>query len=126
LYDRAGQEEAARAAFRRAAECGDRHVRREALAQLAITLRREGQYDAAAEHWQQVLDLAGGAASPLGRRAAEALAIHHEHRKKDAAMAQGYAASLARHASGSYRREVERRMNRIERKLAGENRRPLL
>jgi len=126
LYDRAGQHDAARTAFCRAAECGDRHVRREALAHMAVTLRREGDYEAAADHWQQVLDLTGGAASPLGRRAAEALAIHHEHRKKDAATAQSYAASLARHASGSYRREVERRMNRIERKLAGENRRPLL
>jgi uncharacterized protein YprB with RNaseH-like and TPR domain len=117
LYDRAGDRDAAEAAFTRAADSSDHHVRRQALAHRAVTLRRDGHHDEAAECWQRVLDLSDGASSSLGRRATEALAIHHEHRRKDASAARRYAEALERHASGSYRREVERRMSRLDRKL---------
>ncbi len=57
-----------------------------ALARLAAMLGRGGQHDEAAEAWQGVLDHRAPvrrASRPLERRAAEALAIHHEHRARD-------------------------------------------
>jgi uncharacterized protein YprB with RNaseH-like and TPR domain len=126
IYARAGDHDAAEQALARAAESGDDDVRRQALAHLAVTLRRDGRHEEAADRWQQILDLPSGAASALGRRATEALAIHHEHRRKDMAAARRYAEALERHASGSYKREVERRMSRIERKQARREEKPLL
>jgi uncharacterized protein YprB with RNaseH-like and TPR domain len=119
IYDRAGEHDRAQEAYDRAARIGDAGTRRQALAHLAIRLRRAGRHEEAADRWQQVLDLgpAEGRGSALDRRAAEALAIHHEHRRKDMTMARRYTAALQQQAAGSFRRDVERRMNRIERKL---------
>ena len=49
--------------------------------------------------------------------AAEALAIHHEHRARDLAGARRYAESLRTQAIGQQAREAERRLARLDRKL---------
>ena len=120
LYERAGELARARQAYEAAAQSIDTDVRRRALACLAAGLRREERYDEAAEAWQEVLDLGtrgrSRMPSPLDRRAAEQLAIHHEHRKKDVDAARRYAEALGRDASGALRREVDRRMSRLNRK----------
>jgi hypothetical protein len=125
LYARAGQVDRATAAFERAAHAGaDADTRRQALAHIATSLRRARRYEEAARHWQQVLELAPGHGEPwssLDRRAAEALAIHHEHRSKDIEAARRYAARLEPQASGAFRRDLERRVTRIERKLRGKS-----
>ena len=119
LYERAGDHARASLAFERAVESGDAPVKRRALACLALGLRRESRYEEAATAWQQVLDMApsNGELSSIDRRAVEALAIHHEHRKKDPGTARRYAEALGQQASGSLRREVDRRIGRLDRKL---------
>ena len=95
-------------------------MRCDALARMAMLHRRAGAFDAAAAAWQGVLDGLvdrGAAATPLGRRAAEALAIHHEHRARNLPAAKRYAESLRKEASGRFRQEVSHRIDRIDRKL---------
>ena len=62
-------------------------VKVEALRSLALAARRARQFEAAAERWQQLLELPGCPRSVL-REASEALAIHHEHRARDLAAAR--------------------------------------
>jgi hypothetical protein len=119
LYERAGAIDRATEAYEMAASDGDRDTRRAALSRLAVLLRRDGQFDQAAAAWQGVLEMSGreAAGSPLARRAAEALAIHHEHRAHDLKAARRYAAALENHATGRYRNDVRHRLDRIDRKL---------
>ena len=122
LYERAGQTDRATRAFELAAETGDREVRSHALARLAVLLRREAKFEESAAAWRGVLDLLGrgrSAASPLARRAAEALAIHHEHRVRDLSVARRYAEKLKTDAKGRFRQDVEHRLGRLDRKLKG-------
>jgi uncharacterized protein YprB with RNaseH-like and TPR domain len=126
LYARAGHAERARLAFERAADGLDRDVRREALFELAAIYRREARYDEAAEAWETMLRLRPRAArddSTLDRRALEALAVHHEHRRKDLDAARRYAEALGRQASGRLRREAEHRMKRLDAKRERQTRR---
>jgi uncharacterized protein YprB with RNaseH-like and TPR domain len=118
LYARAGRGGAAREAYERAADSADRGVRRRALAQLALLFRRERRFDEAAEAWQAVLDLSDPGRDSLHQQAAEALAIHHEHRRKDVPAARRYAETLARGVSGRRKLDVDHRLDRINRKLA--------
>jgi uncharacterized protein len=123
LYERAGDIPAARHAFEVAAASADRGSRREALARLAAMHRRGRQHDEAARAWEQLLETKGTGTSTdasLDRRAIEALAIHHEHRRKDLAGARRLAEALGREASGRLRREADHRLRRIERKLKRE------
>ncbi len=125
LYERVGQTDRATRAFELAAATGDRDVRSHALARLAVLLRRGARFDESAAAWRGVLDLAGrgdDAASPLARRAAEALAIHHEHRARDLSKARRYAESLKTDAKGRFRQDVEHRIGRLDRKLQGSER----
>ena len=119
LYERAGDVERAVAAYELAAAGGDRVVRRHALARLAVLLRRAAKFEDAAAAWQGVLELRDGESglSPIERRAAEALAIHHEHRARDLAKARRYAEALRREASGRKRQEISHRLDRLNRKL---------
>jgi uncharacterized protein len=126
MYERAGQTDRATRAFELAAATGDRQVRSHALARLAVLLRREAKFEESADAWRGVLDLVGrdrGAASPLARRAAEALAIHHEHRARDLSKAMRYAESLKIDATGRFRQDVEHRLGRLDRKLKTSDRR---
>jgi uncharacterized protein YprB with RNaseH-like and TPR domain len=119
LYARAGLTDAARHAFERAAAGLDRDVRREALAELAAAYRREARHDEAAVAWEEILRTTparDAQASNLDRRACEALAIHHEHRRNNLDVARRYAEALGRQASGRLRREVDHRMKRLDAK----------
>ena len=119
MYERAGDRARARQCFEMAAgSIGDADVRREGLARLAASLRREARYDEAARAWEGVLAVtARDGASSLDVMANEALAIHHEHRRRDLATARRYAEALERQASARLRRNVDHRIRRLDRKL---------
>jgi uncharacterized protein YprB with RNaseH-like and TPR domain len=120
LYERGDRHEEARRCFESAVRSTDPDIRRQALAHLARRLRRESRHDEAAEAWQRLLEMTSersGASTTLDRSAIEALAVHHEHRRKNLALARRYAEALARQASGAFRQEVHRRISRLDRKL---------
>ena len=119
LYERAGDRDRAHRSYEMAAaSVGDGDVRREALARLAASLRREARFEEAARAWEGVLAVRGrDEASSLDVMANEALAIHHEHRRRDLQTARRYAEALERQASARARRDVDHRIKRIDRKL---------
>lgn len=120
LYERVGDTGRALHAFERAAQAGDRDVRVHALARMAAALGRQGRYDEAADAWQAVLEESRsprGPMTPLARRAAEALAIHHEHRARNLTTARTYAEQLQAEAAGRARQDAAHRLGRIDRKL---------
>jgi uncharacterized protein YprB with RNaseH-like and TPR domain len=123
LYERGGQLEAARRSFEMAvAGCGDPAVRRDALVRLAAGFRRQARHEEAARAWEEVLSIPSAQSdrSPaVDRLAIEALAIHHEHRRKDLAAARRYAEALRRKTSERARADIEHRLRRIDRKLNG-------
>jgi len=129
VYERAGQPERAMEAYERAAGPGsDRDLRAHALAHLAPMLSRLGRYEESAAAWQGVLEATHGRSedsAALQRRAAQALAIHHEHRARDLAEARRYAARLQASAAGRAREDAAHRLDRIDRKLARDVNRPL-
>jgi uncharacterized protein YprB with RNaseH-like and TPR domain len=143
LYERAGDEaRAARAYEMAAASAHDPEARRHALARLAVLMRRGDRHEEAAAAWEGVLAPASGPASTststavsaasastsaaaagarrplsaLERRAAEALAIYHEHRAKDPVEAQRYASLLKQRSQGP-QQDVEHRLGRLARKI---------
>jgi len=121
LYERAGDTERAVEAYELATSADEHDVQCAALERLAVLLRRSARYDEAAAAWKRVLELSGrgrGAATPLARRAAEALAIHHEHRARDLSTAKRYAEALKTDATGRFRQEVAHRLDRLDRKLS--------
>jgi uncharacterized protein YprB with RNaseH-like and TPR domain len=129
LYENAGDADRAVYAYELAAASGTAEVRRHALARLAVLLRRQDRHGDAAAAWQEVLELAAreGGRTALGRRAALALAIHHEHRARDFKAAKRYADALRREATGRTREDAERRVDRLKRKIgAVKAPRPLL
>jgi hypothetical protein len=119
LYERAGDRDRAHRAYEMAAaSVGDADVQREALARLAASLRRETRYEEAARAWEGVLAVRSrDGRSSLDVLANEALAIHHEHRRRDLETARQYAEALERQASARARRDVDHRIKRIDRKL---------
>jgi uncharacterized protein YprB with RNaseH-like and TPR domain len=122
LYERAGDVTRAIEAYEMAAGSADREVRRLAAARLAVLLCRGKRYDDAAAAWQSVLSLAGDGGdrlTPLERRAAEALAIHHEHRARDLPRARRYAEVLRAQASGRAANDAAHRLSRLNRKIGG-------
>jgi hypothetical protein len=93
-YERVGDLVRAERAFELAARTGEGLIRGHALAHLAELRRQAGRIDEAAAVWQEILDDATSARGSFDRherRAAEALAIYHEHRAKDPATAKRYA-----------------------------------
>ena len=129
LYENAGDADRAVQAYESAAASGTVEVRRHALARLAVLLRRKGRHAEAAAAWQDVLDLSGraGTLTALDRRAALALAIHHEHRARDFDAARQYANALRNESAGRSRQDAEHRVNRLKRKIrAAKADRPLL
>ncbi len=127
LYERAGQIDRAEEAYALAGAADDEAVAAEALGRLAVLLRRQGRYREAAAAWQGLLSLSDGLSDgALARRAVEALAIHHEHRARDLAAARRYAEALGRGATGRRALDVERRLNRLERKIGKTTTRDLL
>ncbi len=118
LYERIGDTARATAAYELAARATDRATRRQALAALAVVRRRDGRHDEAAAAWQDVLDLSMfDPTSALSRKAAEALAIHHEHRARDLHTARRYAETLGASATGRKASDARHRLDRLDRKL---------
>ena len=91
----------------------------QALSRLAVLCRRADRHDDAAAAWQRVMELSGARPGlrAMARRAAEALAIHHEHRAGDPATARDYAERLRQEASGRSVEDVRHRLARLERKI---------
>ena len=117
LYERAGLVGEALAAFARAAQPDATRVRADALRAQAILLRRLRRYEEAASSWRELL---AGRDCPesYAREAAEALAVHHEHRARDLDAARRFALQSLRLEATTARQEATRyRLARIERKL---------
>jgi uncharacterized protein YprB with RNaseH-like and TPR domain len=92
-------------------------TRAEALHAYALLSRRQRRYEDAAGAWQRLLELPD-CPKTLAREAMEALAVHHEHRRRDAATARHFAAQALLFPSTSARAEAARhRIARLDRKL---------
>jgi uncharacterized protein YprB with RNaseH-like and TPR domain len=125
LYERAGDEpRAARAYEMAAAGTHDRETQRHALARLAVLMRRDDRHEEAAAAWESVLgpvaESGADARRPLSaleRRAAEALAIHHEHRVRNPLEAKRYASLLKTRSVSGPQQDVEHRLGRLARKI---------
>lgn len=123
IYEQNGRMVDARACFERAGQRGDRATRADALSRLAISLRKEKRYDDAAAVWRRIVEhIKPAEALPLERLAFEALAVHHEHREKDLALAKKFAEALNDENGDE---GIRRRLHRLERKIS-ERQAPLL
>jgi tetratricopeptide (TPR) repeat protein len=121
LYERQGDLGRAEEAFDlAAATADDRELRARALERLAVLRRRARRFDDAADAWQRIVDRASRPFGPIERRAAEALAIHHEHRGRDLRSAQRYAEVVRGQTSGRRVAEVDHRLGRLAKKLEQE------
>jgi uncharacterized protein YprB with RNaseH-like and TPR domain len=117
LYERSGMTADALACYARAVELGP-GVCAEALYSHAVLLRRLRRFDAAAQAWQRLLDL-GDCSPRFQREAAEALAVHHEHRLRSLLSARHLAMqSLQFELTTTRRHATEYRLARLDRKLA--------
>ena len=127
VYARAGLDARARACFMRAVELSPappgafEPLRIEGLRALALGWRRARQWDEAAACWRQLLDTRG-CPPPIRREAAEALAIHHEHRVRDFAAAKTFAMrNLESGLPPVWTQAVRHRLARLERKMDRES-----
>ena len=126
VYARGGLDARARDSYRRAiARCRSPRgaydaIRIDALRALALTCRRARQHEEAASCWRELAEMRGCPAQVM-REAAEALAIHHEHRVRDLASAKRFTlGGLAAATDGprpSLVSAMRHRLARIERKL---------
>ena len=117
-YERQGEVDRALASYALAGSADDRDLRGRALERQALLLRRQQRFGEAATAWLQLLDGARQPFSAIERRAAEALAIHHEHRAGDLDAARRYAEVVRGQATGRRVADVEHRLGRITRKQA--------
>ena len=118
LYERGGLAGEASACYWRGAELpGDAAAQAEALRGYAVIARRERRYREAADAWRRILDLRR-CPPAIVREAAEALAVHHEHRVRDLEVARRFALhSLSLQAGVTRRQAIQHRLARINRKL---------
>ena len=121
VYERACESDHAEAALLKTIEFavrvgGEPEVHGEALRRLAWLRRRAGRPHDAAQAWQALASLPRCPAA-LRREAAEALAIHHEHRSKDLRVARQHALDLLTGPSAN-RDRVRHRLERLDRKLS--------
>ncbi len=124
VYERAGCIDRAMDAFRKAADedSASVDVRAEAIYRLGLRLRRERRYADAAECWRRLLEMKDSRygrrstlLGPLRQYAAEALAIHHEHRERDYEGARELTLQLLDESDEDATRH---RLARLDRKLA--------
>ncbi|HSL23999.1 MAG TPA: ribonuclease H-like domain-containing protein [Vicinamibacterales bacterium] len=127
MLERDGNPERAMECFEDAARDEACDVRVEALARIAARHRRARRHAEAAEAWQEVLALTDANSDwnargrVLARDAAEALAIHQEHRARNLQAARELARAALRlertpHGTSALRY----RLQRIQRKMMGE------
>lgn len=131
VFERAGAIEAALACYRRAARGDERWdapsassldaaaARAEALSRVAVHLRRQRQFKAAASAWATILQL-GMSPARYEREAMLALAVHHEHRDRNLTAAQAHARrALGIEPTPRGRQALQRRLRRLDEKLVG-------
>jgi tetratricopeptide (TPR) repeat protein len=133
VYERAGSLDDAERCYRRALESDSVEVRGEAYYRLGLRYRRGRQFEQAAAVWRELLALdewSGGRRSPavesLRQFAAEALAVHQEHRERDYAAARELAIFALEEGSGAAGRRkdgLRHRLARLERKMRMSERR---
>ena len=91
----------------------------DALHALALAYRRARRFDDAAKCWTALVE--SGCSGGVEREAIEALAIHHEHRRRDLGSARLFAQRnldvLARHPRDAWETAARHRLDRIERKI---------
>jgi tetratricopeptide (TPR) repeat protein len=131
VYERAGSVDNAEQCYVRAARSDLRDVRLEALYRLGLRHRRSRRFADAADCWRSLLELtesrpgrrADATAASLRQFAAEALAIHHEHRVRNFGAARELALFALEEASGSGPRAdgMRHRLARLDRKIARTN-----
>ena len=93
-------------------------VKVDGLRALALAWRRARQYDEAASCWHQLLEVRGCPVH-IAREATEALAIHHEHRRRDLAAAKLFALRSLEAGTEPARSDAARhRLARLDRKIA--------
>ena len=126
LLERSGDVANARRCFARAAGIdeaplpGDEVSRAEAMHGYAALCRRERRYAEAAGAWRRLLELRR-CPPRLVRSAAEALAVHHEHRLRDPRTARSFALRSAHlQASSARQQALQHRLARLDRKLVAE------
>ena len=126
LLERSGDIVNARRCFARAAGIddtplpGDAVSRAEAMHGYAALCRRERRYAEAAGAWRRLLELRR-CPPGLVRSAAEALAVHHEHRLRDPRTARTFAMrSAPLQATSSRQQALQHRLARLDRKLVAE------
>lgn len=126
VFERAGLGARAEESFELALAMAARHggqrdsasVRVEALRALAHGARRGRRFEEAARRWRQVLDLPE-CPRAVKHEAAEALAIHHEHRVRDLSSARGFALrTLELGLTTARSQAVRHRLDRLDRKLS--------
>jgi uncharacterized protein len=120
LAEQRGESVRAMRAYELASASDDDEIRTRALERMAVLLRRASRFGDAAQAWSRVVDLSESGRRPLTRlerRAAEALAIHHEHRAKNLKTAKRYAEAIRETTSTREAEAVEHRLSRLERKL---------
>jgi tetratricopeptide (TPR) repeat protein len=120
LYERAGMVGDARRCFERATilDNADAETAANALRALALSCRRSRQYESAAAAWRRVLEIPG-LDSRIAQEAAEALAIHHEHRVRDLHAARSFASLSLQHRTSVGRvTALQYRLARLNRKLS--------
>jgi uncharacterized protein len=129
VYERAGCAPRAIACYEHAAGDPSAHVdvTAEALYRLGLRLRRDRRFNDAAAVWRRIRDLKQGRSgrrsallAPLRQFAAEALAIHHEHREKDYEGARELTLQLLEE-DRSVHEQGRHRLERLERKIARKN-----
>ena len=129
VYARAGLDDRACDAFSHALDrCRSPRgafdpLRIDALRLLAITRRRTRQHEEAASCWRALVEIRG-CPPAIVREAAEALAIHHEHRVRDLPAARLFALqSLETVEEGrpGWTAAVQHRLTRIDRKMGAKS-----
>jgi hypothetical protein len=125
VHDRASVLARAENCYRQAAGSRTTEVKGEALYRLALRHRRERRFAEAAAIWRDVIDLTEPRAvrriaglGELRQFAAEALAIHHEHRERDLGSARELALFALEEADGRRADGMRHRLARINRKIA--------
>jgi uncharacterized protein YprB with RNaseH-like and TPR domain len=122
VYARGELDERARASYRRAIDrCRSPRgaydpIRIAALRALARACRRARRHDEAAACWRELVEMRGCPA-PIGREAAEALAIHHEHRVRDLPAARTFALRNLDEGDPDWTSAARYRIARLDRKL---------
>lgn len=117
VYERADSLDRAEACYRRAMQSDSVDVKIEAMYRLGLRLRRDRRFEDAAEIWREVLAAAQRRHGEVRRFAAEALAIHHEHRRRDLVRAREHALFALQESDAAGASNVRHRLARIERKL---------